>query len=95
MVDEEALNQILNSIAKNISSGQLKYAELDLVTAKGMALEDPRVWYYDGTVKARNDKYTEALESLAKAMDLNDRRRRRLLPQGLLPLEDEGPGQRD
>lgn len=70
MVDEAALNQILESVAKNISSGQLKYADLDLVTAKGMAPNDPRVWYYDGVVKARSDKYTEALESLDKAMNL-------------------------
>ena len=70
MVDEAALNNVLRSVTKNISEGNLRFAELDLKTAKGMAPEDPRVWYYDGVVKARSDRYTEALESLDKAVDL-------------------------
>jgi len=53
LVDEAALNNVLRSVTKNISEGNLKFAELDLKTAKGMAPEDPRVWYYDGVVKAR------------------------------------------
>ena len=70
LVDEAALENILKSVAKNISEDNLRFAELDLKTAKGMAPEDPRVWYYDGVVKARSDRYTEALESLDKAVDL-------------------------
>jgi len=52
LVDEAALENILKSVAKNISEDNLRFAELDLKTAKGMAPEDPRVWYYDGVVKA-------------------------------------------
>ncbi|MCF2138349.1 MAG: tetratricopeptide repeat protein [Candidatus Thorarchaeota archaeon] len=70
MVDEAALTNILESVVKNISSGNLKYAELDLQSAKGMAPNDPRVWYYDGVVKARTERFSEAMESLNKAVEL-------------------------
>lgn len=70
LVLASGLEGILRSVEKNLSEGNFKFAELDLRTAKGMAPDDPRVWYCDGVVKARTARFEEALESLDKSIEL-------------------------
>jgi tetratricopeptide (TPR) repeat protein len=64
-----SLEPILNSVEKNLKEGKIKYALLDLKTAKGIAPEDFRVSYFYGRCYLEQKEYDKAIESLEKAYE--------------------------
>jgi len=65
-----SLEPLLASVRKNLRAGQYKYAALDLRSAKGLAPNNPEVWFLDGVVNARLENFGEAVSSFEKARSL-------------------------
>lgn len=66
-----SLEPVLESVEKNLNEGNIKYALLDLKTAKGMAPDDFRVYYYYGRCYLETQEYDKAIGNLEKAYDMN------------------------
>ncbi|MHA1379943.1 MAG: tetratricopeptide repeat protein [Candidatus Helarchaeota archaeon] len=66
-----SLEPILNSVMKNLKAGKIDLALLDLKSAKGMAPNDPRVYYYYARCYIKSRKYPEAIENLKKSIELS------------------------
>jgi tetratricopeptide (TPR) repeat protein len=66
-----SLEPVLKSVEKNLKEGNIKYALLDLKTAKGMAPDDFRVYYYYGRCYLENNEYDKAIKNLKKALEIN------------------------
>ena len=65
-----AFKQIIESAMKNIQQGNLKSAQYDMKTAKGMEPNNPLVWHVDGILQARLDNFKEAISSFKKSFEL-------------------------
>ena len=65
-----SLEPLLASVRKNLRAGQYKYAALDLKSAKGLAPDNPEVWFLDGVVNARLENFGESVSSFEKARSL-------------------------
>ena len=65
-----AFQQIVKSIQKNIERGDLKSAQYDMKTAKGMEPNNPLVWHLDGILQARLENFEAAIESFEKSRSL-------------------------
>jgi tetratricopeptide (TPR) repeat protein len=66
-----SLEPILDSVKKNLNAGEIDTALLDLKSAKGMAPDDFRVYYYYGRCYIKKKNYESAIENLEKAYDMN------------------------
>ncbi|MEA2071579.1 MAG: tetratricopeptide repeat protein [Asgard group archaeon] len=66
-----SLEPILQSVEKNLKEGNIKYALLDLKTAKGMPPNDFRVFYYYGRCYLEKNDYDKAVTNLKKAYEMN------------------------
>ncbi|MBD3160353.1 MAG: tetratricopeptide repeat protein [Candidatus Lokiarchaeota archaeon] len=64
-----SLQNLLESVQKNIDEGNIKYALLDLKSAKGMAPDDWRVAYYYGRCYLETGELDKAIDNLKKAHD--------------------------
>ena len=65
-----AFRQIIESAMKNIQQGNLKSAQYDLKTAKGMEPKNPLVWHVDGILQARLNNFEAAVNSFNKSFEL-------------------------
>ncbi|MBD3192493.1 MAG: tetratricopeptide repeat protein [Candidatus Heimdallarchaeota archaeon] len=66
-----SLEPVLESVEKNLNEGNIKYALLDLKTAKGIAPDDFRVYYYYGRCYLETKEYDDAIGNLEKAYNMN------------------------
>ncbi|MCD6483929.1 MAG: tetratricopeptide repeat protein [Candidatus Odinarchaeota archaeon] len=65
-----AFKQIIESAMKNIQQGNLKSAQYDMKTAKGMEPNNPLVWHVDGILQARLNNFEAAISSFNKSFQL-------------------------
>ncbi len=65
-----AFRQVIESAMKNIQRGDLKSAQYDMNTAKGMEPNNPLVWHVDGILQARLENFEAAISSFRKSFDL-------------------------
>lgn len=66
-----SVEPVLKSAWNNFKDGDIKTALLDLKTAKGMAPDDYRVYYYYGRCYLKTDENEKAIENLNKAFEMN------------------------
>jgi len=66
-----SLEPILDSVVKNLKAGDIDTALLDLKSAKGMAPDDFRVYYYYGRCYLKKKDYEKAIDNLEKAHEMN------------------------
>jgi tetratricopeptide (TPR) repeat protein len=66
-----SLQPILDSVRKNLKSGDIDTALLDLKSAKNMAPDDFRIYYYYGRCYLKKKQYEDAIKNLEKAYDMN------------------------
>ena len=65
-----AFRQVIESAMKNIQQGNLKSAQYDMKTAKGMEPNKPLVWHVDGILQVRLNNFEDAISSLNKSFEL-------------------------
>ncbi|MBD3228668.1 MAG: tetratricopeptide repeat protein [Candidatus Lokiarchaeota archaeon] len=66
-----SVEPVLKSAWKSFKEGDIKTALLDLKTAKGMAPDDYRVYYYYGRCYLKTKDNDKAVENLNKAFEMN------------------------